>query len=547
MKAARRQRRQSKLDALVAPIEYDAILRKFQAKHCEISPTMDELQQLAFSLEAITEKGHVAHEHKIALCQTERLLAEVRQHESSLGGSLEYKSMIAHLISNVGAGIFAMSRFRDEFNTEKELPRIRSLYREAATIWATVNDQRMLAKQLDMLLDVCRCSAVFAHEGPLVFDELEPIKHFLDQKVVRNRAELFAECRMSLNFAVGQRVELCNLNRTELNGLVGILGWEKDGGRFPVTLDDGRKIGVKLGNFFLIINPPTDIGPRDETRPMIVVTEEAKNAAERAGCEAGLALLEERDIACFLLWDSAPATLQSCSIVKINDMSTFCERLGVGMARCRIRNDNFMVCVEPKGPMLVVKRAHAGDWLALLVLHRLRSPPELRVDWELIESHGLRWSADHILGTSDEPSSPESTSLQIRGHGSNRRYQSILSVLNLPELPRCKVVQGATFTIDHRMIRASRTISESADLTAVEALARLPLDGPGAASRLCNVNLIRQCANCGADDLQLEQPPFKACSRCRDVVYCCRECQKAHWKAHKLSCTETAVDPDSLD
>ncbi|CAI5531565.1 unnamed protein product [Closterium sp. Naga37s-1] len=32
------------------------------------------------------------------------------------------------------------------------------------------------------------------------------------------------------------------------------------------------------------------------------------------------------------------------------------------------------------------------------------------------------------------------------------------------------------------------------------------------------------------------RPPLKACSRCGQAAYCGRECQKAHWKVHKLQC-----------
>jgi hypothetical protein len=45
----------------------------------------------------------------------------------------------------------------------------------------------------------------------------------------------------------------------------------------------------------------------------------------------------------------------------------------------------------------------------------------------------------------------------------------------------------------------------------------------------------RQCASCGRGcekGLRL-----KPCSRCRNVVYCGNECQRAHWKGgHKESC-----------
>jgi len=39
------------------------------------------------------------------------------------------------------------------------------------------------------------------------------------------------------------------------------------------------------------------------------------------------------------------------------------------------------------------------------------------------------------------------------------------------------------------------------------------------------------CAHCGKGNA-----PQKRCSRCLSVVYCGRECQVAHWKAHKKAC-----------
>jgi hypothetical protein len=41
------------------------------------------------------------------------------------------------------------------------------------------------------------------------------------------------------------------------------------------------------------------------------------------------------------------------------------------------------------------------------------------------------------------------------------------------------------------------------------------------------------CANC--DALQ-DQIKFKGCGNCRTVHYCCPECQKHHWKFHKIIC-----------
>lgn len=37
------------------------------------------------------------------------------------------------------------------------------------------------------------------------------------------------------------------------------------------------------------------------------------------------------------------------------------------------------------------------------------------------------------------------------------------------------------------------------------------------------------CAYCGKEG-------NKRCSRCKSVVYCSSDCQKAHWKQHKGEC-----------
>jgi len=53
-------------------------------------------------------------------------------------------------------------------------------------------------------------------------------------------------------------------------------------------------------------------------------------------------------------------------------------------------------------------------------------------------------------------------------------------------------------------------------------------------------SLARRCANCGV----AASPTVKLslCSRCRSVEYCCRDCQKQHWKTHKAACNQIVAD-----
>ncbi|VDB90041.1 unnamed protein product [Peniophora sp. CBMAI 1063] len=45
------------------------------------------------------------------------------------------------------------------------------------------------------------------------------------------------------------------------------------------------------------------------------------------------------------------------------------------------------------------------------------------------------------------------------------------------------------------------------------------------------------CGNPGCDHEDTSSTPLKACSKCHSIRYCSSACQKAHWKAHKKSCS----------
>ena len=46
----------------------------------------------------------------------------------------------------------------------------------------------------------------------------------------------------------------------------------------------------------------------------------------------------------------------------------------------------------------------------------------------------------------------------------------------------------------------------------------------------------KSCLMCMKD----EKPDakFQYCAKCRSVCYCSKECQKAHWRDHKLACSK---------
>ncbi|KAL1849030.1 hypothetical protein Plec18170_007689 [Paecilomyces lecythidis] len=50
----------------------------------------------------------------------------------------------------------------------------------------------------------------------------------------------------------------------------------------------------------------------------------------------------------------------------------------------------------------------------------------------------------------------------------------------------------------------------------------------------------RACSACKKAE-PAEQQTLKRCARCQTTLYCSRECQKAHWKTHKISCAWGAI------
>ena len=48
------------------------------------------------------------------------------------------------------------------------------------------------------------------------------------------------------------------------------------------------------------------------------------------------------------------------------------------------------------------------------------------------------------------------------------------------------------------------------------------------------------CATCGSSEMKEGEGALLVCSRCHDRKYCSKECQKRHWKMHKVICTKPA-------
>ena len=50
---------------------------------------------------------------------------------------------------------------------------------------------------------------------------------------------------------------------------------------------------------------------------------------------------------------------------------------------------------------------------------------------------------------------------------------------------------------------------------------------------------ITYCSTCG------EEKPDKKCSKCKQVQYCDRECQRLHWFSHKKVCARPVSTPNT--
>ena len=49
-----------------------------------------------------------------------------------------------------------------------------------------------------------------------------------------------------------------------------------------------------------------------------------------------------------------------------------------------------------------------------------------------------------------------------------------------------------------------------------------------------------KCGNCGSEEA------LKKCARCRETVYCSKDCQTKHWQLHKETCRACLIDEPSI-
>ena len=65
---------------------------------------------------------------------------------------------------------------------------------------------------------------------------------------------------------------------------------------------------------------------------------------------------------------------------------------------------------------------------------------------------------------------------------------------------------------------------------------RIPVPAANMCTRVVDGRFAeRQCAWCSVWQVDTEKK-LERCSGCKQVYYCCRECQRQDWAAHKLNC-----------
>ena len=95
--------------------------------------------------------------------------------------------------------------------------------------------------------------------------------------------------------------------------------------------------------------------------------------------------------------------------------------------------------------------------------------------------------------------------------------------------------KGRSSTTGHRQANSSSSTSSSKPNSSGIANPQLAADGMRQGDeRVAGSSAVRQCAGCGKEDGA--GCKLRSCSGCSVTLYCGRECQTEHWKAHKEFC-----------